>query len=350
MENHSITDEDIIDPELPIIDCHHHLWLKPARYLLDEFSADLKSGHNIHSTVYVECNAMYRQHGPEHKKPIGEAEFVAGMAAISEAGHYGKTQICAAFVGAADLTLGAEVDDVLEALDTASGGRLRGIRGTATWNNNPAINTGIRPYAQQGLLRDPRFRKGVACLAKRNLVYDAWQYHPQLPDFCDLADQFPDMPMVVNHCGGLLGIHAYASPENFGHWKALITDVARRPNTLMKLGGLSARRCGFAFEKRSPPPTSQQLADAWRPYIETCIELFGPERCMFESNFPPDNIAGSYRSVWNALKLTAVNCSAPEKEQMFHKTASRTYRIADVSTKDQLPPRNESHDRPSLII
>ncbi|MEY4100258.1 MAG: hypothetical protein RL300_1429 [Pseudomonadota bacterium] len=319
---------EIIEPDLPIIDPHHHLWVHTGRrYLIEEFQADLASGHNILATVYVECSAMYRQRGPEQLRSVGEAEFVAGMAAMSDSGLYGSTRICAGFVGAAELAQGAAVDEVLEALTVASGGRLRGIRGAAIWDADPGVNTGSRPYAPQGLLLDSKFRAGFARLAARKLVYDAWQYHPQMADVCSLADAFPDTPMVVNHCGGLLGIGSYAGAETFGRWKALIMDVARRPNTLMKLGGLSARRCGFGFESRQTPASASELASLWRPYIETCIEAFGPSRCMFESNFPPDSVSGSYRTVWNALKLTASACSASEKSELFSGTARRIYRI-----------------------
>lgn len=319
---------EIVQPDLPIIDSHHHLWMRPeGRYLLDEFAADLASGHNVLATVYVECSAMYRQSGPPALRPVGEAEFVAGMAAMSDSGHFGPTRICAAFVGAADLTLGSVVDETLDALALASGGRLRGIRGAAAWDADPSINIGGRPSAPEGLLLDSTFRAGFARLAARNLVYDAWQYHPQLSELCSLADAFPDVTIVVNHCGGLLGIGAYAGPQAFARWRAPVTEVARRPNILMKLGGLSRRRCGFGFEERRTPPTGEELAKEWRPYIETCIELFSPTRCMFESNFPPDNVAGSYRTVWNALKLTASGCSAAEKQDLFSGTARRVYGI-----------------------
>lgn len=269
-ELHRETAPEVIEPDLPIIDPHHHLWVHAGkRYLIEEIAADVASGHNVLATVYVECSAMYRRSGPPALRPVGEAEFVAGMAAMSESGQFGPARICAGFVGAADLTLGSAVDPVLDALAVASGGRFRGIRGTAPWDADPSINTGVRPYAPRGLLLDPAFRAGFARLAVRNLVYDAWQYHPQLGDLCSLADAFPDTTMVVNHCGGLLGMNAYAVPENFARWKALVTEVARRPNTLMKLGGLSARRCGFGFEARPARPTAQDLAKEWRPYIET---------------------------------------------------------------------------------
>ena len=319
---------ETIEPDLPIVDCHHHLWVLPDnRYLIDEFAADLASGHKVLSTVFVECSAMYRKHGPEALRPVGEAEFVAGMAAMSESGLFGPTRICAAFVGTADFTLGDAVDEVLDALGRASGGRLRGIRCAANWDVDPSVNTGSRPFRPKGLLLDERFRKGFSRMAARGLVYDAWQYHPQLPDVCSLADAFPNTPIIVNHCGGLLGVSGYANPGNFARWKALVTEMARRPNALMKLGGLGAPRCGFAYAKRSTPPSAEELAKDWRPYIDTCIELFGPSRCMFESNYPADRGAGSFHTIWNAFKLVASGYSAAEKRDLFSATAARTYGI-----------------------
>ena len=210
----------IIEPELPIIDSHHHLWLQPnrnRRYLIDEFQADLASGHNVVATVFVECNAMYRQSGPQRMRPVGEAEFVAGMAAMSESGLFGPTRICASFVGSADLTLGAAVDEVLEALAVASGGRLSAIRGMVKWDADSSVHTGSRPLAPNGLMNDKMFRAGVGRLAAHNLVYELSQNFPQLPEVCDLADEFPNTTMVLDHCGGLIGVGRYARPDNFLH-------------------------------------------------------------------------------------------------------------------------------------
>jgi L-fuconolactonase len=321
-------DTEVLEPDLPIIDPHHHLWVRPnGRYLVEEFAADLASGHNVLATVYVECSAMYRRRGPQALMPVGEAEFVAGMAAMSDSGQYGPTRICAGFVGGMDFMLGDAAGEVLDALAVASGGRLRGIRGVATWDADPSINTGVRPFGPKDLLSHPNFRGAFRQLISRGLVYDAWQYHPQLPAVCGLADDFPDATIVVNHCGGLLGIGAYATPDNFTRWRALVADVARRPNTLMKLGGLAPRRCGFGFQDLPRPPTAADLARHWRPYVETCIELFGPSRCMFEANFPPDNVAGSYRTIWNAFKLLTAGCSAADKTELFSGTARRVYRL-----------------------
>jgi predicted TIM-barrel fold metal-dependent hydrolase len=321
-------DSTVIDPGLPIVDCHHHLWAHPGkRYLIEEFSADIASGHNVISTVYVECDAMYRRSGPALERPLGEAEFVGGMAAMSESGLYGSARICAGFVGKVDFRSGVEVDRLLVQLKLTSGGRLRGIRGAAAWDADASINTGIRPFAPRGLLMDAEFRRGVARLVQHGLVYDAWQYYPQLGELCSLADALPDLKVIVNHCGGLLGMNAYANDENFARWRTLVSEVALRPNTFMKLGGLSPKRCGFGFDRRADRATAEELARLWHPYITTCIELFGPKRCMFESNFPPDRVSGSYRTLWNALKLTAAGSSADEKHALFSQTATSVYRL-----------------------
>jgi len=316
--------EAILEPDLPIIDPHHHLWiLHGEKYLIDEFRGDLESGHKVVATAYVECGSMYRNDGPPTLRAVGEAEFVAGVASMSERGLLGRTHMCAAFVGAADLMLGAEVDGVLEALQAGSGGRLRGVRGVSNWDADPATNTGNRPFAPEGLMRDACFRSGVARLDKYKLTFDSWNYHPQLPDLCSLADAFPDTPVISNHCGGLIRTGRYADGEAMNRWRDLVAEAARRPNIFMKLGGI-ARRCNVVY---SDKPAAQELADAWRPYMETCIEFFGPERCMFESNYPPDKYAGSYRTIWNAFKLIARDYSSSEKAHLFSRTAARVYSI-----------------------
>ena len=321
---------EVIEPELPIIDAHHHLGYRYGRrYLVEEFAADIAaSGHNILATVYIECSAMYRQDGPEALRPVGEAEFVAGQAATSASGDFGPARICAAFVGAADFMLGDRIDTVLDALTVSGGGRLRGIRGSMVWDADPKVNTGTRPFAPKGLMLDPVFRAGFARLAARGLVYDGWQYYTQMAELLSLAEAFPQASVVINHCGGPIGIGSYDREAEFPTWRARMAEAAQRPNMLMKLGGLSGRRCGFGFDTRQTPPTAAELSDLWRPYIETCIELFGPSRCMFESNVPPDFHAGDYRTLWNSFKLIAAGCSAAEKTALFSDTARRVYRMA----------------------
>lgn len=326
-----LTREEIIEPGLPIVDPHHHLWDFPQhRYLLNDLLADTGSGHRIESTVFIECTACYRADGPEEMKPVGEVEFVNGIAAMSASGAYGDTRVAAGIVGTADLTLGARVEEVLRAQMTVAGHRFKGIRYAAGWEDKTPEVHNSHTNPPPHLYRDhKKFREGFAVLGKLGLTFDAWLYHPQLPDVVDLARAFPEQPIVMDHCGGPLGVGWYAGKrdEIFAQWKKDIGELAACPNVLMKLGGIGMRINGFEFHKRERPPSSQELADAWRPYIETCIEAFGVKRCMFESNFPVDKISGSYALYWNAFKRLAAGASAAEKAALFRDTAKAFYRL-----------------------
>ncbi len=320
---------EILEPGLPIVDPHHHLWDRPGwRYLLDELLADLASGHNVTATVFVECRSMYRADGPQALRPVGETEFVNGVAAMSASGLYGPTRVCAGIVGHADLRLGAAVQAVLEVHLHAGGGRFRAIRHIAAWDADRSILNPNNP-APQGLLADKAFREGFGRLAPLGLSFDAWLYHPQIPELTDLARAFPDTPIVLNHVGGPLGLGAYAGrrQEVFAAWRAAVGDLARCPNVAVKLGGLGMRICDFGFEQGSQPPSSETLAAAWRPYVETCVEAFGTRRCMFESNFPVDKGSYPYAAYWNACKRLTGGASAGEKADLFRRTAARVYRI-----------------------
>jgi predicted TIM-barrel fold metal-dependent hydrolase len=321
--------EEIIDPARAIVDPHHHLWDRhDVRYLMDEITDDIGSGHNIIATVYVEARSMYRASGPEAFRPVGEVEFVNGTAAMAASGAYGKTLICAGIVGHVDLRLGDAAKAVLEAEIAAGNGRFRGIRHSSAWDADPNV---AHAYAARpkGLLLDSTFRKGFACLAPLGLSYDGWLFFPQLSEFTDLARAFPDTKMCLDHCGGVVGIGSYANrrEELFPVWKAAIKDVAKCPNVVVKLGGLAMTLPGFGFEKQPKPPSSDQAAAAWTPYIETCIEAFGPNRCMFESNFPPDKGSCSYQVIFNAFKRIAAGASEAEKTALFSKTATDFYRL-----------------------
>jgi L-fuconolactonase len=321
--------EDIIEPELPIIDPHHHLWHdRPSgRYLLEELIADLTSGHNVVATVFLQCGWMYRKDGPVDFRPVGETEAVNAVSVLSGRGAYGKSRACAGIVGFADLR-SAELDAVLDAHIAAGGGHFRGIRHIAAWDDAIVPTTSVVP--PPGLLRDPAFVRGVQRLGQRGLTYDAWLYHPQLKDLLDVARAAPKTAMVIDHVGGPLGCGLYRSRrgEVFTEWRDDMKNLAGCPNVHVKLGGLAMPVNGFDYHENPLPPTSAQIADDWKQWIGTCIELFGPERCMFESNFPVDKGMCSYPVLWNAFKRIASGASAAEKAALFHDTAARSYQLS----------------------
>ena len=340
--------EAIIDPDLPIIDPHHHLWdrrpvmhlipppshpfehisYRKGHYLLDQLLEDTGSGHNIVATVYLECRSMYRADGPDAMKPVGETEFVNGVAAMAASGLYGKTLACAGIVSTAELLLGADVGRVLDAHGQAGGARFKGIRRATSYDADAGV-LGPLNRNPPGVMTEAKFREGFAELGKRGLSFDAWLLEPQLPELIDLARQFPDTPIVLDHVGTPLGIASYAGKlaERFPIWRENIHELAKSPNVHVKLGGLAMPFCNFPSllsETRAP---SEQLAKEWGPYIETCIEAFGAKRAMFESNFPVDEVSCDYRTLWNALKLIAKGASADEKRELFFGTANRFYRL-----------------------
>ncbi|HYD05079.1 MAG TPA: amidohydrolase family protein [Reyranella sp.] len=322
--------EAALEPELKIVDPHHHLIDRPesGTYLLPDLLADIDSGHNVVATVYLEWLSMYRADGPVEMRPVGEIEFANGVAAMAASGGYGRTRVCAGIVGHADLMLGGRVAKVLEAMIVAGGGRFRGIRYIASTDSDQAQwgATAVRP---QGLLLDKRLREGFAQLAPLGLSFDAWVYHPQLGDVVELARAFPETPIVLNHVGGAIGLGRYKGKrdEVFADWSARIRALAACPNVHVKLGGLGMEMFGFDVHEGALPPGSEQLATLWRPYIETCITAFGPNRAMFESNFPVDKGSYGYGVFWNTCKRLAQGASASEKADLFHGTASRFYRL-----------------------
>jgi L-fuconolactonase len=345
--------EPILEPELPIVDSHHHLWdrmgmllqaLPPSehpfvdilrhtpRYLFDELLADLGCGHDVRATVYMECGAMYRADASAHLMPVGEVEFVNGVAAMSASGLYGPVRACAAIVGHADLRLGGAAEEVLQALSAAAPSRFRGIRQSASHDDDPGVLGPLAGRVPGGLYRDARFREGFAVLARLGLSFDAWMLEPQLPDLVDLARAFPQTTIVLDHVGTPLGIGAYRGrlPERFDAWRTSIRELATCQNVVVKLGGLAMPFAGFGWSYANRPRSSEELAKAWRPYIDACIEAFGAGRAMFESNFPVDGYTCSYRMLWNALKRTAASCSATEKRDLFSATAARVYRLGGI--------------------
>ena len=320
-----------LEPDLAIVDPHHHLWDRGAPYLLKEYLADIGSGHNVRASVFVQCDAMYRVGGDPDLAPLGETEFVNGIAAMSASGEYGPARVCAGIVGFAELRLGERVDMVLEAHLRAAGDRFKGIRGRSVWDPDPTIKGSSQDFPR-GLLLDAGFRRGYARLARYGLSFDAWLFHPQIPELTDLAGQFPDTPVILDHIGAPLAVGAYAGKHNevFADWKRNLTELARRPNVNVKLGGLAMHLFGFDLDATHHPVPlpSEEIASLWRPYMETCIEIFGIRRCMFESNFPVDKRGVSYAVLWNTFKRIAAGCSPGEKAALFSENACRVYRLA----------------------
>jgi predicted TIM-barrel fold metal-dependent hydrolase len=327
----NLTTEEALDPNLTICDPHHHLWDYPQnRYLLDDLLKDVSGGHNVAATVFVECVSMYRKGGPPEMRPIGETEFVQGVAAQSASGNYGPTAVAAGIVSLADLTLGSDVQRVLEAHIAASPNRFRGIRHATSWHASPEIRKAhTRPT--EGLMLDAKFREGFACLQKLGLSFDAWMYHTQLLDLASLAKAFPDATIILDHVGGPLGIGPYTGKraEVFEEWKRGIAAVAACPNVMVKLGGLTMTMCGFDWHRLPKPPTSAELAAANGPYYLYCIEKFGVNRCMFESNFPVDKASCSYTVLWNSFKRMTQGFSPAERAALFSETAMRVYRLRE---------------------
>jgi predicted TIM-barrel fold metal-dependent hydrolase len=324
--------EDILDPFLPIVDPHHHLWdREDERYLLDDLLRDTATGHDIRATVFVQCGAMYRPDGPEALRPLGETEFVNGIAAMAASGTYGRTRACAGIVGFADLTLGDAVAPVLDAHLAAAGARFRGVRNRTAWHPDPAVRSNL-VTPPPGPLEDPRFVEGARHIARRGLVLDVWAYQTQLPLVAAVARAVPELTVVVNHCGGPLGVGPYAGRREagFAEWRRAVLPLAELPNTVMKLGGLAMEVGGHGFHLRDTPPGSEELAEAWRPVIQTLIEAFGARRCMFESNFPVDKGMVGYAVLWNAFKRLAAGASEAERAALFAGTATRIYRLEEA--------------------
>ena len=331
---HALTQEATVEPEIPICDPHHHFWdfrdarIPYQRYLLHELADDINSGHNVRSTVFVEARSMYRIDGPEEMKPVGEVEFVQGLAAASATGLYGPGRAAAAIVGHANLNLGDQVKPVLEALQAASPNRFRGIRHSVTWDPNPAVEN-TAAHAAEGQMSSDKFRAGARVLAGMGHTLEGWMYFPQMPELAQFAKAVPDLTIILCHIGGLLrdGPYANRDEEVMAAWRKGIAAAAEQPNVVIKLGGIGMPRTGFDWHLRDKPIGSEELAGHMAPLINYCIEQFGPNRCMFESNFPVDKVSFSYNIMYNAFKRITKDHSASERADMFHDTAVRVYRI-----------------------
>jgi len=330
----ALTQESTLEPEIPICDPHHHFWdfrgerIPYQRYLLHELAADVNCGHNVRSTVFIEARSMYRQDGPVEQRPVGEVQFVQGLAAAAATGLYGPCRAASAIIGHADLKLGDRVEPVLEALRAASPNRFRGIRHTVTWDPHPEIEN----REKQGVLASADYRAGARMLAREGLSLDIGVCFPQLDELAEFAKAVPDLTIILNHLGGLTRVGPYANKDDevLPAWRQGLAAVAECPNAHLKLGGVGMPRLGFDWHMRARPIGSEELGAAVAPIMSYCIEQFGASRCMFESNFPVDKVSFSHHVLFNAFKRFSKNYSATERAALFHDTAVRAYRINDA--------------------
>jgi predicted TIM-barrel fold metal-dependent hydrolase len=329
-----LTQEATLEPEIPICDPHHHFWdfrserIPYQRYLLHELAADVNRGHNVRSTVFIEARAMYRPDGPVELRPVGEVEFVQGLAAAATTGLYGSCRAAAAIIGHADLKLGDRVEPVVEALRAASPNRFRGIRHTVTWDPNPEIEN----REKEGVLTTADYRAGAQVLARMGLSLDVGVCFPQLPELAAFAQAVPDLTIILNHLGGLTRVGPYANRDDevLLAWRGGIAEVAKCPNVNIKLGGIGMPRLGFDWHTRARPIGSEELATSMAPMMSYCIEQFGPNRSMFESNFPVDKVSFSHHILFNGFKRFSKSYSSSERAALFQDTAIRAYRIEGV--------------------
>jgi L-fuconolactonase len=323
--------EPAVEPDLPIVDAHMHLWHHASghRYFVEDYAKDVAaSGHRIEASIFIDCNAMYRASGPARLKSVGETEFALGQSAIAASGKYTDTRVAAGIIACADLSSGELVEETIAAHLAAGNGKLRGIRQRAKWDADPVVAAAVS-VARPGLYREIEFQEGVRLLASKDLILEASIYHPQIPDVTALAHAVPEATIVVNHSASPLGYAGYRGREREVHrdWLRDMTDLATCPNVMIKLGGLLMTLAAFDFGAAPRPPTSAELADLWRPYIEPCVSLFGPQRCMASSNFPVDKAGFGYGTVWNMFKRITATYSDTEKKAIYEATAARIYRI-----------------------
>ena len=318
--------EEAIDPELPVVDAHHHLWDRGGHtYLPAQYLADVANGHQVLATVFVECLSSYRQVGPHPFRAVGETEAVAALVAGSA--DQSPTRLCAGIVAHADLALGAAVGEVLDAHAAAGGGRFRGIRYATAWDADPNVHGAYPNHA--GMLREPAVQLATRQLVQRGLSLDVWLYFHQLDEVLELAGICPDLPIVIDHCGGPIGSGPYAGQRDtvLRRWSDAMQKFRRLDQVTLKFGGLAMPIAGFGWRALDVPPSSDQLAAAWKPYFETCLDVFGADRCMFESNFPVDRGGCSFTVLWNAFKKLSAGLSEAERAALCAGTARRVYRL-----------------------
>ncbi|PRD42462.1 amidohydrolase [Phyllobacterium phragmitis] len=323
--------EEIIAPEQPILDAHHHLWVRPqGRYAAAELQKDVSCGHDVRASIYVQCRTGYKTDVEPALQPVGEVETILAWCR-------NQPNYPAAIIAFADLQLGSGVRRVLDPLIQTGDGKVRGIRNTTAYHAHPAVRSNPNP-PPDGLLRSETFLAGAKALAAYGLNLDVWAYHTQLGEVLALAAAVPDLTVVIDHCGGPLGVGPYrpADPEVFGEWCKSIVQLAELSNTRIKIGGFGLTVLGYRYADAPIPPQSEQLAFDWSPYFAHCLESFGPQRTMFESNFPVDKGQFSYGTLWNAFKRLASDLSPEERDDLFWRTAARSYGLDErIFTNDR---------------
>ncbi|WP_170235335.1 amidohydrolase family protein [Verticiella sediminum] len=327
--------ETAIEPAFPIVDPHHHLFNTASDklyYRMEDLAADLSGGHRVLGTVYVEAySAGWRKDGPEAYRSVGEVERIVGLTEQPLPMSWGSSHIAAGIVSSVDLAAGDDIAPVLAAHKEAGVGRLRGVRHHTAYDSGSVGSLNKHQPSPQ-LMAEPKFRQGMAQLQRAGLSFDAWVYHTQLADLADLAAAFPEVDVVVNHMGGLIGVaeHREQREAALKTWRQGLAELARHPNVKVKVGGMGMPVFGFGFEHAAKPASSDDLARAWAPLVEVCLETFGTGRCMFESNFPVDKQSAGYNEVWNAFKKLSASLSADERRDVFYRTACEVYRLPEL--------------------
>ena len=325
--------EDPILPNIPIIDPHHHLWdVGFGRYYIEELLEDINSsGHNILSTVYIMSSSntkIYSKDGLEEFKPLTEIEFATSEGKRADLIPNNRVKVNASIVGSVDLTYGNKLQPVLEKAVNISEGRLKGIRMLLASHTDPRISSGA-VKSDLGLMLHPNFIDGAKCIQDANLSLDFWIYHTQLNEMEKIARALPDLTIILNHIGGPIHLGEYEGKQAATHreWRSAMMRLSRIPNINVKLGGLGMAVNGAKFHNSKFPPNSVQLSDVWKPWIYETIDMFGFDRCMFESNFPVDKGSCSYGALWNAFKILAKDMSDDEINKLFSKNAAKIYKI-----------------------
>ena len=324
--------EEAIDPTRPVIDPHHHLWNQNGNpYKMQELLSDTNTGHRIVATGAIECRSMYRKAGDPEMACLGEVEFINGIAAMSASGDFSECAVASGIVGHVNLLLGDGVQEILDAQMSAASSRYKGIRMSSIWHPDPSASATLTK-PPEGLLSNSNFLQGFKHLASRGLSFDAWLYHTQINELIDLAQAHPETQIILDHTGGPNGIGPFEGKraEVFQHWRTGMKNLSRCQNVVVKIGGMGMKVFGFDFATKALPPSSDELALAWRPYVMECIEIFSADRCMFESNFPVDKGTASYVILWNAFKKITKEVSSTEKSKLFFDTASRVYRLNSI--------------------